>query len=225
VPDGLWYECKVCKEIKFNKELARNLMVCSTCGYHFPIKATNLLKNIFDEDEFVKIRLSHLVTVGRLILDEYQAIAIAIDAPQIDQESIHKSECLEFIAAVELSIKERIPFVSIYDNFIASKFLIRPQIALLADAVNNLSKMHIPHITVLANADPEGGFVTYFPMGDIVIADSPRIHLGENSAETKINQNGTFTNGLDNNEVLIDMRVSRKKLADILEKLIIFFSS
>lgn len=225
VPNGLWYKCEICNELKFSRELARNLMVCSKCGYHFLIKATNLLKGIFDEDEFVRIRSrSNFATIGRLLLDDYQAIAIAIDNPQIDQNSIHKSECLAFIDAIELSIKERVPFISIYDTLKTSGFSIQSQkIALLADAVNRLSKMQIPHITVLVNTTPESDFITYFPMGDIVIADSPKPRLRENSAETKANRNGIPTNELDSNELLIDMRIDRRKIADILEKLVIFF--
>jgi len=221
--NGLWYKCETCNEPRFSKELARNLMICPKCGNNFPIKAVDLVEGIFDEDEFSEIQsLSNAKTL-KLVLDIGNAIAIAIDNPQIDQESIHLSECLAFMDAVKLSVDEHIPFISIYANLTAYDFLIQPKIALLAAAVNKLSKQGIPHITVLANTNSKDSFITYFPMGDIVIADNPKNDSKANP-ENKVNKNGIHNNELDSNEVSIDMRVDRRKLADVLENLIKFFS-
>ncbi|HEX9149687.1 MAG TPA: acetyl-CoA carboxylase carboxyl transferase subunit beta, partial [Thermoanaerobaculia bacterium] len=35
VPEGLWVKCENCREILYNKELARNFKICTKCGYHF----------------------------------------------------------------------------------------------------------------------------------------------------------------------------------------------
>lgn len=223
VSEGLWYKCETCNELKFSRKLARNLMVCSKCGYHFPISATSLLESIFDEDEFVKVQSqSEYVITGRLLLENYQAIAFAIDNPQLDQESLHQKQCLAFTDAVSFSIKDKIPFISVYDTISLVSDSIQPQIVSLANATNKLAENHIPHITVLTNLASTNSFVTYFPLGDIVIADSLNQDIKENSA--KIKQNGVLTNKLDSNELMIDLKIDRRELADVLEKMVIFFS-
>ena len=35
LPDGIWTKCPGCNEILFNKELEKNLKVCTKCGHHF----------------------------------------------------------------------------------------------------------------------------------------------------------------------------------------------
>jgi acetyl-CoA carboxylase beta subunit len=200
-------------------------MVCSKCGYHFPIRASVLLQSIFNEDEFVRVESqSEFAVIGRLLLDDYQAIAIAIDNLQTDYESTHQKECLAFIDAVSLSIKERLPFISFYDAVPTVSDSIQPQIVLLADAINKLSELCVPHITVLTNVDSKkNSFVTYFPIGDIVIADIPNQDMKVTSTKTVNGQNVFLNNQLDSNQLMIDLRIDRRKLADILEKFVIFF--
>ncbi|HHS50066.1 MAG TPA: acetyl-CoA carboxylase carboxyltransferase subunit beta [candidate division Zixibacteria bacterium] len=52
IPDGLWLKCESCGEIIYRKELARNLWVCSICGYHFRIEAKNYLDFLIDGGTF-----------------------------------------------------------------------------------------------------------------------------------------------------------------------------
>src|SRR5215210_732713 len=48
VPEGLWVKCPSCSEIIYNKDLAASLSVCTKCGHHFRISATERLRTLFD---------------------------------------------------------------------------------------------------------------------------------------------------------------------------------
>lgn len=51
VPDGLWTKCPQCGEMLYNKDLERNLHVCSKCGHHFRISARTRLAQLIDDVE------------------------------------------------------------------------------------------------------------------------------------------------------------------------------
>src|SRR5438270_11644343 len=55
VPEGLWVKCEGCREILYNKELARNFKICPKCGYHFRLSAPERLRMLFDDEEYVEL--------------------------------------------------------------------------------------------------------------------------------------------------------------------------
>jgi len=55
IPEGLWTRCPKCLEILYNKELERNLKVCSKCGYHFKLGAWERIYQIVDDKEFYEL--------------------------------------------------------------------------------------------------------------------------------------------------------------------------
>jgi acetyl-CoA carboxylase carboxyl transferase subunit beta len=54
VPEGLWVKCDSCREILYNKELARNFKICTKCGYHFRLSAPERLSMLFDDGRYVE---------------------------------------------------------------------------------------------------------------------------------------------------------------------------
>ncbi len=54
-PDGLWRKCDGCAEILYAKDLERNLLVCSKCGYHFRISAREYLRLLTDPNSFEEL--------------------------------------------------------------------------------------------------------------------------------------------------------------------------
>ena len=48
VPEGLWVKCPSCGRAIYNKELGENQQVCTKCGHHFRMSATERLKLLFD---------------------------------------------------------------------------------------------------------------------------------------------------------------------------------
>jgi acetyl-CoA carboxylase carboxyl transferase subunit beta len=55
VPEGLWVKCDSCRQILYNKELARNLKVCPKCGFHFRLSAPERLRMLFDDEKYVEL--------------------------------------------------------------------------------------------------------------------------------------------------------------------------
>ena len=54
VPEGLWVKCENCREILYNKELARNFKICPKCQHHFRLSAPERLRMLFDDEKYVE---------------------------------------------------------------------------------------------------------------------------------------------------------------------------
>jgi acetyl-CoA carboxylase carboxyl transferase subunit beta len=48
-PPDLWTKCPTCSTMLFNKQLEKNLRVCTTCGHHFRLSAAARLEQLIDE--------------------------------------------------------------------------------------------------------------------------------------------------------------------------------
>jgi acetyl-CoA carboxylase carboxyl transferase subunit beta len=55
VPEGLWVKCESCREILYNKELARNFKICPKCQHHFRLSAPERLRMLFDDENYVEL--------------------------------------------------------------------------------------------------------------------------------------------------------------------------
>ncbi len=53
-PDHLWTQCPSCGEMLFNKQLARNLYVCTKCGHHFRMGARERIELLVDRGSFAE---------------------------------------------------------------------------------------------------------------------------------------------------------------------------
>ena len=49
VPEGLWIKCPECGQILYEKDLAKNLRVCSKCRHHLRMTATQRLELLLDD--------------------------------------------------------------------------------------------------------------------------------------------------------------------------------
>ena len=47
-PPDLWTKCPTCSTMLFNKQLEKNLRVCTTCGHHFRLSAEARLGHLLD---------------------------------------------------------------------------------------------------------------------------------------------------------------------------------
>lgn len=54
VPSDLYKQCPHCDQMQHMDELKENLLVCSRCGYHFRLRATDRINYLFDGDSFVE---------------------------------------------------------------------------------------------------------------------------------------------------------------------------
>jgi acetyl-CoA carboxylase carboxyl transferase subunit beta len=55
VPEGLWVKCDSCRQILYNKELARNFKICPKCGFHFRLSAPERLRMLFDDERYAEL--------------------------------------------------------------------------------------------------------------------------------------------------------------------------
>jgi acetyl-CoA carboxylase carboxyl transferase subunit beta len=65
VPEGVWFQCKKCKEASTTKELRENFYVCPKCDYHTQIGSAEYFEVIFDEKSY-KILFDDLISVDFL---------------------------------------------------------------------------------------------------------------------------------------------------------------
>lgn len=57
VPDNLWLKCPSCETMLFNRDLEKNLNVCTQCDYHMKISVDKRLEMLFDDGEYTETEL------------------------------------------------------------------------------------------------------------------------------------------------------------------------
>ena len=57
VPDNLWTKCPKCGQLLFHRDLAANLHVCPSCGWHLRLGPAERLAMLFDGGHFETIEL------------------------------------------------------------------------------------------------------------------------------------------------------------------------
>lgn len=53
-PEGYWQKCPSCDTITSQRELEENLLVCPSCGHHFPMSGLGYLGLLFDEGVYTR---------------------------------------------------------------------------------------------------------------------------------------------------------------------------
>ncbi len=53
-PPDLWTKCPTCSTMLFNKQLEKNLRVCTTCGHHFRLSAAARLEQLMDPGTWIE---------------------------------------------------------------------------------------------------------------------------------------------------------------------------
>lgn len=65
VPEGIWFQCKKCKETSTTKELRENYYKCPKCDYHTAIGSESYFEILFDEQEYKRLH-EDLISVDYL---------------------------------------------------------------------------------------------------------------------------------------------------------------
>lgn len=55
VPEGVWFQCKKCKEASTTKSLKENYYKCPKCDYHSPIGSKEYFDILFDEHQYTRL--------------------------------------------------------------------------------------------------------------------------------------------------------------------------
>jgi acetyl-CoA carboxylase carboxyl transferase subunit beta len=65
VPEGVWFQCKKCKETSTTKQLRDNFYKCPKCDWHTPIGSEEYFEILFDDQDYVTLH-DDLVSVDFL---------------------------------------------------------------------------------------------------------------------------------------------------------------
>src|SRR6516165_1024887 len=81
IPEGLWTKCPKCGSMVFDKELDKNLKVCTHCQHHFPIGSRERIHSLVEtctfeemDAEMTSVDVLHFTGVASYIskLEKYQ---------------------------------------------------------------------------------------------------------------------------------------------------------
>jgi len=199
LPDGLWTKCPKCSELLFNKELEKNLRVCSKCGYHFKLSALERLAITVDEGTFeefgtelctanpldfpeyeVKIQgdmartgLADPMVIGRATIGSYPVV-IGVADFAFRGASMGSVYGEKVVRAAETAIAESRPLVVFCASGGARMqegILSLMQMAKTSAAIAKLNEAGLPYLVVLTDPTTAGVHASFASIGDVIIAE------------------------------------------------------
>ena len=206
VPEGLWVKCP-CGQIIYNKDLAASLSVCTKCGHHFRLTATERLRSLFDgEWEEYDSGLTSTDPLGFTDTKPYcarleasitstglqDAVITATGAINAIETSVAAME-YGFIGgsmgvvvgekitrAIERAIARRLPVVIVSSSGGARMMegaLSLMQMAKISAALARLDRARLPYVSILTDPTTGGVTASFAMLGDVNIAE-PKALIG-----------------------------------------------
>jgi acetyl-CoA carboxylase carboxyl transferase subunit beta len=207
VPEGLWIKCPSCAQIIYNKDLAASLSVCTKCGHHFRLNATERLRSLFDAEwrEFD----SGLTSTDPLTFTDTKPyrkrLEASIEATGSNDAvitavgQIGGATCsvaaMEYgfiggsmgvvvgekiTRAIERALAQRLPVVIVSCSGGARMMegtLSLMQMAKISAALARLDRARLPYISVLTDPTTGGVTASFAMLGDVNIAE-PKALIG-----------------------------------------------
>jgi acetyl-CoA carboxylase carboxyl transferase subunit beta len=207
VPEGLWVKCPSCGQIIYNKDLAASLSVCTKCGHHFRLSATERLRTLFDGQwqEFdsdltsldplsftdtkpYKKRLEASIAGSGLkdavITATGQINGITCAVAAMEYGFIGGSMGVvvgeKITRAIERAIAERVPVVIVSCSGGARMMegaLSLMQMAKISAALARLDRARLPYVSILTDPTTGGVTASFAMLGDVNIAE-PKALIG-----------------------------------------------
>jgi acetyl-CoA carboxylase carboxyl transferase subunit beta len=100
VPEGIWFQCKKCKETSTTKELRENFHKCPKCDYHTVIGSREYFELIFDNRQYNRL-FDDLVSDDFLNFTDLKPYGKRLD------ETIQKTGLGDAMAVAEGRVMER----------------------------------------------------------------------------------------------------------------------
>lgn len=205
MPEGLWTKCPSCNESLFEQALAKNLRVCTQCGYHFTISSLERLQSILDEGSFqeidtgldsvdalgfkgyldkvkayqAKTGLKEAVVTGRGNIDG-TALLLAVMDFRFLGASMGSVVGEKITRAIETATAERKPVIVFSASGGARMhegILSLMQMAKTSGALARHAESRLPYISVLTHPTTGGVTASFATLGDIIIAE-PKCMIG-----------------------------------------------
>lgn len=199
VPEGLWQKCPKCGTLLYQKDLERDLYVCRRCGHHLRLSALARVRITADEGSFEE-RDADLQPVNPLGFPEYEE-KLARDQKKTGLlDAYIWGECTiggirtvlgaadanflmgsmgsvvgeKVTRTFEHAAREKLPVVVFCTSGGARMqegILSLMQMAKTAAAVERLSAVRKPYISVLTDPTTAGVLASFASLGDIIIAE------------------------------------------------------
>jgi acetyl-CoA carboxylase carboxyl transferase subunit beta len=205
MPEGLWTKCPSCNESLFEQALAKNLRVCTNCGYHFTIASDERIASLVDEGSFVemdksldsvdalgfkgyldkvkayqeKTGLTEAVVTGRATIEGI-AVLVAIMDFRFLGASMGSVVGEKITRAIEAATAERKPVIVFSASGGARMhegILSLMQMAKTSGALARHSEARLPYISVLTHPTTGGVTASFATLGDLILAE-PKCMIG-----------------------------------------------
>jgi acetyl-CoA carboxylase carboxyl transferase subunit beta len=205
MPEGLWTKCPSCNESLFEQALAKNLRVCTNCGYHFTIGSDERILSLVDEGSFVemdkdldsvnalgfkgyldkvkayqaKTGLTEAVVTGRAVI-EGQPVLVAIMDFRFLGASMGSVVGEKITRAIEAATAERKPVIVFSASGGARMhegILSLMQMAKTSGALARHAQARLPYISVLTHPTTGGVTASFATLGDLILAE-PKCMIG-----------------------------------------------
>ncbi|MBK7870196.1 MAG: acetyl-CoA carboxylase carboxyltransferase subunit beta [Saprospiraceae bacterium] len=206
-PEGLWYQCKECKETSTMKELKENFFKCPSCNYHVRISSRDYFSLLFDgsydeffgnlrakdmlgfsdlkpypkrlEETIKKTRLSEAMTVAKGKVNKRPLVVAAMDFNFIGG-SMGSVVGEKISLAIDHCLEHRIPLIIISKSGGARMMeaaFSLMQMAKTAAKLTLLARAGIPYFSMLTDPTTGGVTASYAMLGDINFAE-PKALIG-----------------------------------------------
>jgi acetyl-CoA carboxylase carboxyl transferase subunit beta len=205
MPEGLWTKCPSCGESLFEQALAKNLRVCTHCGYHFTISSGERLENLVDEGSFQeldasldsvdalgfkgyldkvkayqnKTGLKEAVVTGRASIETIPVVLAIMDFRFLGA-SMGSVVGEKITRAIEVATAERkavIVFSASGGARMHEGILSLMQMAKTSGALARHAEARLPYISVLTHPTTGGVTASFATLGDIILAE-PKCMIG-----------------------------------------------
>ncbi len=201
VPEGLWAKCPKCEHIIYNKELDKNLKICSKCGHNMRVSAREriamLLGDAFKEiasmiepedplrfsdtapyknrleDGQRKTGMKEAVVIGEGQLGPQRIVVGALDFGFMGG-SMGSVVGEKVTMAIEYAIEHELPLLIVSSSGGARMqegILSLFQMAKTSAALGLLEKARLPYISLVVDPTTGGVTASFAMLGDIIVAE------------------------------------------------------
>ena len=175
-----------------------------------------------------------LISAGEGTISNRPAV-LAVVAPYAAPQRVH---FVTLLVAIRTALEKKLPFITVYPSDALAKKRSDPpeqpelsltEITYLTIEMDNLSQARLPQVTILTDQDRQTGFLTQFPLGDIVLAEQNRMSGSSSDRRThssrgESSETASSLSSYTPTDVSIDYYVQRQDLPARLGKLLAFFA-
>jgi acetyl-CoA carboxylase carboxyl transferase subunit beta len=207
VPEGLWVKCPSCGQIIYNKDLAASLSVCTKCGHHFRLNASERLRSLFDGEweehdaglvSTDPLRFTDTKSYRQRLETSMKSTGLR-DAVISASGRVGGMDCIvaameygfiggsmgvvvgeKITRAIERALARRLPIIIVSCSGGARMMegaLSLMQMAKISGALARLDRARLPYISVLTDPTTGGVTASFAMLGDVNIAE-PKALIG-----------------------------------------------